>query len=117
MMGMLQERCQIEMISNLQPVHLLFLDTKKEAKNPIFRGLHLGQPGGNHKTGKIHKNEMNGKDSKNGMDGEKGKNKYSIFDSSFYMVNLLTVRGPSVILVVKKLRIRSFFGQGDFAYR
>ena len=34
---------------------------------------------------------MNGKDSKNGMDGEKGKNKYSIFDLSFHMMNLLKV--------------------------
>ena len=51
--------------------------------------LHLRQMGGNHKNGKIHKNDMND------MDAENGKNKYSIFDSSFYM-KLLKARGPSV---------------------
>ena len=52
---------------------------------------------------------MNGKDSKNGMDGEKGKNKYSIFDLSFHMMNLLKVRGPSVIFCCEKLHSRNFF--------
>ena len=56
--------------------------------------LHLRQPGGNHKNGKIHKKDMNGKDSKNAMDGENGKNEYSVSESSFYMMNLLKARGP-----------------------
>ena len=37
MMGKLQERCQIEMILNLPPVHLLFSDTRKEGKTRISR--------------------------------------------------------------------------------
>ena len=45
--------------------------------------LPLRQRGGNHKSGKIHENEMNGKSDKDGVDGEIGKNKHSIFDSSF----------------------------------
>ena len=130
-----RERCQIEMIFNLQPVHLLFSDTRK-GKPPVLRSrnekgkyhsmkscdpnlngrvgivgkfmdrryhLHLRQPGGNHMNGKIHKNDMNGKDSKSGMDGENGNNKYSIFDSSFYIMNLLKVRGPSVIFCCETL--------------
>ena len=59
--------------------------------------LHLRQPGGNHNNDKIHKNDMNGKDSKNVINGE------CYFDSSFYMMNLFQVTGPSVIFCCETL--------------
>ena len=74
--------------------------------------LHIRQPGGDHKNGKIQKDYMNGKDTKHGMVGENGKKKYIIFESSFY-IPLESERTICQFFVVKHLNIRGlFFCQG-----